>query len=142
MPMDSSIETELVEAQDQLHKIAHLIEANSRKKSKNDVEDLFILRKGNTVYDTVDQSSQGTDIAYANQLAKSSNVDWCMPNLKTYLPAYTLVQQEAIKKNLNYLEEEFEEVHRHDNENSLTHSRAGTMESLKPVLFVKGMTAP
>ncbi|CAK7350503.1 unnamed protein product [Dovyalis caffra] len=74
-----------------------------------DIEDLYILRKGNT---GDDQSCHGMDIIYANQLATSSKGDWFMPNLKTHLPVYTMLQQEAIKKNLRCLEEASEEVHR------------------------------
>lgn len=66
-----------------------------------DIEDLYILRKGNTEEDT----SHAMEITYAK-------TGWCMPNLKTYLPAYTMLQQEAIKRNLKYLEEASEEVYR------------------------------
>ncbi|KAF9683619.1 hypothetical protein SADUNF_Sadunf04G0032700 [Salix dunnii] len=70
-----------------------------------DIEDLYILCKGNTEEDTADQSGHAMEITHAK-------TRWRMPNLKTYLPAYTMLQQEAIKRNLKYLEEASEEVYR------------------------------
>lgn len=77
-----------------------------------DIEDLYILRKGNTGDDIANQSSRAMEIAYANQLTTFSTVNWYMPNMKTYLPAYSMLQQEAMKKNVKYLEEASQEIYR------------------------------
>ncbi|KAJ4850754.1 hypothetical protein Tsubulata_035812 [Turnera subulata] len=78
-----------------------------------DIEDLYILPKEDTK-NVADQSGQEMEVQYSNQpvMTRKNKMDWYMPNLKTYLPAYTMLQQEAIRKNVTYLQEGSQDIYR------------------------------